>query len=179
MAVGRRVGFEMDAGLYSGSYSYNGVGTFEQVGYGNPTGLGTMGNWADAPRVREADVAAPSDMIAPGDSILLGLSSFAGLKDIVKPVGDLDFGLYLPLSPSEAEVYNEVVRSLPTDDPVARMYRGRHGGLWNVVVCDGHIETLRPAALWYLSKPNIARRWNRDHLPHNSLWATNGPPPPP
>ena len=174
-------GFEMDASAYSGSYSYNGIGTDRLAGDEmNTTGLGTRGVWFGAGPVREADVAAPSDMIALGDSALVGLSSFAGLPDSLKPVGALDYGLLsTALRSYQGEMYNEMVRGLPTDDPVARMYHGRHGRLWNVAFCDGHIETLRPAALWDLSKPNIARRWNRDHLPHNSLWATNGPPPPP
>ncbi len=177
----RWAGYEMDPGDYSGSYSYNGVGTVMVAGWGaNTTGLGTMGDWASAGPVREGDVAAPSDMIALGDSALLGLSLFRARGDTVKPVGELDFSLSSELlSPYKAEVYNERVRGLPTDDPVVRMYHGRHGGRWNVMFCDGHSESLKPAALWDLSKPNIARRWNRDHLPHNSLWATNGPPPPP
>ncbi len=173
-------GFETYADAYSGSYSYNGVGTVNVAGYGaRTTGLGTMGDRFSAGPVREANLAAPSDMIALGDSPLVGLASFGGGLDTVKPVGDLDFAMWLPSSPYQAEMYNEIVRGLPGDDPVAKMYRGRHGGRWNVMFCDGHSENLRPAALWDLSKPNIARRWNRDHLPHNSLWATNGPPPPP
>jgi prepilin-type N-terminal cleavage/methylation domain-containing protein/prepilin-type processing-associated H-X9-DG protein len=177
----RWTGYEMEAGDYSGSYSYNGVGTFPVAGDGNVTrGLGDVEPSAFHGQVKEANVAAPSDMIALGDSMLLGLSLFGGVPDNVKPVGNLDFVMRPPsLSPYPAEVYNEVVRGLPADDPVAKMYPGRHGGRWNVMFCDGHSENLRPAALWDLSNPNIARRWNRDHLPHNSLWATNGPPPPP
>ncbi len=175
------MGFEMYANAYSGSYSYNGIGTGQVDPWGrNTIGLGTTEDSADSRPVREANVAVPSDMIALGDSILAGVSSFALGPGTVKPAGDLDFSLPpVGSRPDQAEVYNEMVRGLPGDDPVARMYRGRHGERWNVMFCDGHSESLKPAALWDLSKPNIARRWNRDHLPHNSLWATNGPPPPP
>ncbi len=186
----RWAGWEMDARDYSGSYSYNGVGTDLLAGDEantsgwtvglNTTGLGTMGGWLNAGPVREPDVATPSEMIALGDSVLVRLSDFGGVRDTVKPVGNLDYSLLTTvLRSDQAEMYNEMVRGLPGDDPVARMYRDRHGGRWNVVFCDGHSESLKPAALWDLSKPNIARRWNRDHLPHNSLWGKNGPPPPP
>jgi prepilin-type processing-associated H-X9-DG protein len=41
----------------------------------------------------------------------------------------------------------------------------RHLGLWNVVFCDGHVECLTAAQLWYPCN-NVAQRWNRDHQPH-------------
>ena len=42
----------------------------------------------------------------------------------------------------------------------------RHGGRWNVVLCDGHVENQRVGELFDVQREEVTRRWNRDHLPH-------------
>ncbi len=43
----------------------------------------------------------------------------------------------------------------------------RHGGKWNALFCDQHIEAFSSSGLFDIRQDNIARRWNRDNLPHN------------
>ncbi len=43
----------------------------------------------------------------------------------------------------------------------------RHGGRWNVLFCDQHIENLTTKGLYDVSQDSIAQRWNIDQLPHN------------
>ncbi len=178
---------------YSGSYGYNAEGMGGFWGGGRTpgkdpdgelpwSGLGMQGGPngnASAP-VREGQVAVPSDMLALADSTMISATDFL-VQDKGPPLGmfllDCGFSSTRPLD-DIGRFYNQAVRGLP-DSPVARAYRGRHGGLWNVVFCDGHTESLRPAALWDLSKPLAARRLTRDHRPHNPLWAANGTPAPP
>ena len=57
----------------------------------------------------------------------------------------------------------------PEFEPYARSARymlKRHGGMWNVGFCDGHVQGLRPMALWDFREEQIVRRWNRDHQGH-------------
>jgi prepilin-type processing-associated H-X9-DG protein len=48
--------------------------------------------------------------------------------------------------------------------------RRRHRGMWNVVFCDAHVESLKPAALWDPRVDAVVRRWNRDHQPHRDYF---------
>lgn len=43
--------------------------------------------------------------------------------------------------------------------------RKRHGGLFNVLLLDGHVESMRPSKLFGHSDEAL-RRFNNDHLPH-------------
>lgn len=45
----------------------------------------------------------------------------------------------------------------------------RHRGLFNVVFCDGHVESLKTNRLFGLSE-SITQRWNRDNDPHTGAW---------
>ncbi len=48
---------------------------------------------------------------------------------------------------------------------LARLKR-RHGGRWNVLFCDGHVENLSVAESFDVRRDEVLRRWNRDDLPH-------------
>ena len=53
----------------------------------------------------------------------------------------------------------------PKHGKVVRAHRERHGGLFNVAFCDGHIEGIKKAKLFTTDEP-ILRRWNNDNQPH-------------
>ena len=42
----------------------------------------------------------------------------------------------------------------------------RHGGRWNEVFCDGHVENGRLEKFFDWRKDEVLRLWNRDNEPH-------------
>jgi prepilin-type processing-associated H-X9-DG protein len=42
----------------------------------------------------------------------------------------------------------------------------RHGGSWNMVYCDGHVEHGGVRTFFDWSSDEVVRRWNRDNQPH-------------
>ena len=49
------------------------------------------------------------------------------------------------------------------------VYQRRHGTRFNVVFCDGHVETLKISDLFTTRSDAILGRWNNDGLPHREL----------
>jgi prepilin-type processing-associated H-X9-DG protein len=47
----------------------------------------------------------------------------------------------------------------------------RHGGRWNMVFCDGHVESLRTRDLYDVRRDSVLQRWNYDHMPHREQLA--------
>jgi prepilin-type N-terminal cleavage/methylation domain-containing protein/prepilin-type processing-associated H-X9-DG protein len=97
----------------------------------------------------ESEVKSPSQMIAIGDSLIIappGLSN---------------------LTPPYVLGMNALYQSY---DPFYRgrsWYNRRHPGpKWNVVFCDGHIETLKSLQLFDSTNSAVRRRWNFDLEPH-------------
>jgi len=45
----------------------------------------------------------------------------------------------------------------------------RHGGMYSVGFCDGHVESARPEK-FFKASDDVIRRWNIDHEPHRELW---------
>jgi prepilin-type processing-associated H-X9-DG protein len=39
----------------------------------------------------------------------------------------------------------------------------RHGGPWNMALCDGHVEGGKLRKFYNLNDENVARRWSRDN----------------
>jgi len=98
-------------------------------------------------------------MIAIGDAVLI--------PDSLRPTG---FPLYGVNNISEfsslASVYDAIMRGVPAKDSAVQAMKQRHGGLWNVVFCDGHVEGLKPSDLFNITNPTVMQRWNIDHQPH-------------
>jgi prepilin-type N-terminal cleavage/methylation domain-containing protein/prepilin-type processing-associated H-X9-DG protein len=114
--------------------------------------------------VPENGILSPSDMIAFGDAAFdkVGVGSVSGAP----PCGCINFG----------QAFRWDFPSLYVDDRLLRSSAQRHGGLWNVGFCDGHVENLRTRKLFDFTNPDVARRWSSDHQPHNQGW--HQPPPP-
>jgi prepilin-type N-terminal cleavage/methylation domain-containing protein len=142
-------------GFPVGSYGYNWIGALNRLTrtrYG-AYGLGGFANdvWdMDIPRVPlpQSRVLAPSEMFAIADSRLPFWATGPG-----DPQGtcviDIGFNtLALPLH--------------MLSDPL------RHGRNYNVVCCDGHVDSMPPHLLF--NPTNSAVRWNSDHQEHPEAW---------
>jgi prepilin-type processing-associated H-X9-DG protein len=98
-------------------------------------------------------------MIAIGDAVLM--------PDSLRPFGLPLYGLFnLSEFSSLTSVYDAIMKGLPAKDSGVQAMKQRHGGRWNVVFCDGHIEGLKPSDLFNITNPAVMQRWNIDHQPH-------------
>ncbi len=131
-----------------GSYGYNGGG----AGLNNTEeyfGLGPIIFWSNAqgnlvPPVSQAEVRVPSDMLAIGDS-LMKVEMMAGGSDFWR------------CRNPEATVLADAPYALP------------HGKNYNVLLCDGHVVSIKPSVLF--DPTNTASMWNYDNQPHPELWS--------
>ncbi len=151
----------------AGSYGYNWTGGSlyrdPLLGLGGgPARIGRPSVWD----VRESEVSNPSGMIALGDAALL-LAPAGESKG--KIVGCSNLAEALWNIPVRIDLGMERPPTLPGDydSPVVAMRR-RHGGRWNIVFCDGHVENVRTKALCGRSD-DVLKRWNKDNLPHRDL----------
>ena len=139
--------------VHDPSYGYNQWGILDFFGKnGTPLYLGLGGNYngtAAQKPVGDSEVVAPSDMIAIGDGYegstngTLQRSVMIIQRDIPRPPppkGQVDYGT-----------------------PAARLL---HRGKWNVVFCDGHVESPSIKELFFDRTDASLRRWNKDNQPH-------------
>jgi prepilin-type processing-associated H-X9-DG protein len=147
----------------NGAYAYTGgsdlFAAWTVSGLG--LGRGLMGS------VRENEVMNPSRMISIGDATIDGQFTaprFAG--------GPKEFDLtgitaapwfwHLPMARfSSALPEND--RSLNVQDKAMLQ---RHGGRWNEVFCDGHVENGSLEKFFDFRKDEVLKLWNRDNLAH-------------
>jgi prepilin-type N-terminal cleavage/methylation domain-containing protein len=122
----------------------------------------------DVRLVRESEVVAPADMIAVGDADLWGW--------VGPPMPDVEGDGCLSLHPEVVALLGIASRGVDPADPftskAVRYMARRHGGMWNVVFCDDHVEGLKAMALWNPRSASIVQRWNRDHQPHLEILTT-------
>jgi prepilin-type processing-associated H-X9-DG protein len=109
-------------------------------------------------------------MIAIGDCPLLDIGvpitddyghawSFWGFAELSEAVYSWGVGYELGMTMPPWQNAN-AVRS-------ATWMRKRHAGRWNIVFCDGHLESFRSTKdLFNYRSDDLLRRWNRDHVPH-------------
>ena len=157
-----------------GSYGYNFSGG-PDLSSGN---LGLGGNWGGlqvlwTSQVAESKVIAPSDMIGLGEAVIASPDDKYSTHPEI-PWGWTALDASVVLTP-EFPYYRATVYGVPADNRGVKAMKQRHNGRWNIGFCDGHVETLRPPQLFKFQDETIARRWNKDHQPHNRGWI---PPPP-
>jgi prepilin-type N-terminal cleavage/methylation domain-containing protein/prepilin-type processing-associated H-X9-DG protein len=164
-----------------GSYGYNTAGVFSaQPEWLNYKGLNGGEYNINAgpgsfPR-KENEVLKPGDMIAFGDAILAEPpqlteqqgAAFAGVTSGLESLCYFFVNRF---------IYNPIMRGLPKGDPRIAAYAQRHGGRWNVVFCDTHVENLKTKALFNVADSDVARRWNADNQPHTDYWVAPEPVP--
>jgi len=167
------------ADFAGGSYAYNSYGWVDAWDQAGPAPLESWSQGLGgilvtvpgaSPRIYkptpENRVACPSDMVAIGDAPFWPILTQFSQVDKV-PVGCMDFSTAFIYYPS---FYGEVFGGQPANDPNVQAMPRRHGGRWNTAFCDGHVENLRAKSLFDFTNPDVARRWNSDHLPHNEQW---------
>jgi prepilin-type N-terminal cleavage/methylation domain-containing protein/prepilin-type processing-associated H-X9-DG protein len=165
-----------------GSYGYNvygvGPGPWDCVwAYSGKLGLGgehfrpgyTPTGRKDLRSIREDEAVNPSDLIAIGDAIVdrygwepAGHADATSAREILGP--DLiQITRILGISP---QILNPPTTRTDADVKAMRaVLRRRHGGRWNVLFCDGHVESLTTANLFDTRKASVRMRWNNDNLP--------------
>ena len=147
-----------------GAYGYNAGGVADKwstdPGYGLPPrnlqfGLGgavltrPIHDESCLGLIKENTVARPSRMFAVADSVLGGRRQATG-----EETGLTDISVYI------------VTPDLAAPWWLRADLRQRHGGRWNILSCDGHVETLRTRELFGHRNPEVRRRWNNDDQPH-------------
>jgi len=164
-----------------GGYAYNveGFNNGVQMDSDFPTFRG-LGGDGDTVPTRESMVASPSDMVALGDTFLVqgtvdtlvnGNTPYRWETGTIW-AGDLTS---LDMVFQNLGVYNAVMHGQPgptgtgwgSASMAPEAMKRRHGGRWNVVFCDGHVEGRKPTELFNFRNPMVARRWNIDYQPHN------------
>jgi prepilin-type N-terminal cleavage/methylation domain-containing protein/prepilin-type processing-associated H-X9-DG protein len=144
-----------------GAYAYNGYPPSKQgsgVFFNTDGGLGWGGTNATVP-VSAGTISRPSQMIAVGDSTInsIGGASTSGVYGFTwAPI----FRSWFSAPPGFPSL-----RPSPMP-PELRIMTQRHGGRWNMVFCDGHVEHERPEKFFNYYSDEAISLWNRDHQPH-------------
>lgn len=126
--------------------------------------------------IRESEVAHPSQMIALGDSMLfwvsMGTPVFSYLGYDAYGAGG-GFGME-PIR-AQLKLGPGIGSDKTTIDNSLRGIQDRHGGRWNTVFCDAHVESMKTAEMFDPRKDQILRRWHKDGLPHREWLGFNSP----
>ena len=103
--------------------------------------------------ISETSVKAPDDLIAFGDN-------FTVYRDrlMVNSLGVI----------SRSASGFEPTHGGTVEDSIRSSSR-RHGGIANVVFCDGHVAGMKFAPLFFDESDDALRRWNNDHEPHREV----------
>jgi prepilin-type processing-associated H-X9-DG protein len=142
--------------------------TLNAQGTDRMTPRGVDGDWPEPPLpfpeiitpVREANIRAASDLIALGDVVMYDMSARSippGPFPLISIAGNFNFPEY-----QKNATKPERIAALPAESQ-------RHRGLFNVVFCDAHVESLKTNKLFGVTE-TVTRRWNRDHEPHAGAW---------
>lgn len=123
----------------------------------------------DVRLIREGEVPVPSQMIAIGDAVLTTFADYGwGCTGDAElgPVGTGEIAIAAGLGLARGQPYFDSTAWDQWINPSLAAMRRRHGGPWNVVFCDGHVENRSMKELFYGRSQTVLQRWNRDRLPH-------------
>ncbi len=156
-------GFYSSRGAWVGAYGYNGGA--DRVQHGTdvlggrivvfPGGLGDDGNGQP---VREAAVLDPAQMVALGDSMIMGVGNEP--SEVIGVLSDPWFNFVQGFGAPTGGP--GVAPPIPLNRPEQLMTR-RHGGLWNMAFCDGHVENGPPQKYFNYASDDVLSLWNPDH----------------
>jgi prepilin-type N-terminal cleavage/methylation domain-containing protein len=99
--------------------------------------------------VKDIEVRSPSRMIAIGDS------------SIVSPEPDGPYAMGITIAPWMPTLAFDTTLTLQD-----RAMLQRHGGHWQEVFCDGHVENGSWKVFFDFSNDETSKIWNRDNQPH-------------
>ncbi|MBU6401201.1 MAG: DUF1559 domain-containing protein [Verrucomicrobia bacterium] len=163
-----------------GSYGYNAYGMLGIWGMPHPPWLGIgFDGWTSTNAgfglsfipIPASRVLHPSDMTALGDAVLIDRMN---LDSAVLPgvpqrrnyigLGNLDLNeqVGVTVSGSLAGRVGSNAASLADEER-------RHNGLWNILSCDGHVESLKLKRLFSTTDLGMMQRWNNDDVAHAEL----------
>jgi prepilin-type N-terminal cleavage/methylation domain-containing protein/prepilin-type processing-associated H-X9-DG protein len=141
----------------NGAYAYN-LGAWGFSGSSSSRSL-------NQPRpVRETEVINPSRMISIGDSTILSPNPISAQTDTSLNGGLVMAPWYWHLA--SARFSSRLQETEKTLTPQDKSMLQRHGGRWNQVFCDGHVENGNLEKFFDFRKDDVLRLWNRDYEPH-------------
>jgi prepilin-type N-terminal cleavage/methylation domain-containing protein/prepilin-type processing-associated H-X9-DG protein len=149
-------------GGLTGAYAYNG-GDGGVVIKGVVLD-GRLGGTSFIGPARDSSIISPSRMIAMGDAT-------------IEPGSQLPAGFpqgYPSGIPNGPYFFEMLVgppwpTGFPTEshfDPTQLLMFRRHGGQWNTVFCDGHVESGRSPKFYNYLSDEVLSLWSRDHQAH-------------
>jgi len=151
-----------------GCYGYNswGVGPAGVGGDVPGLGLGLEVNAAGLP-VSETQVLHPANMFAMADAELTAITRSWWPMAVrgVQPCLYMEL-MHIPAGHSNAQQAYAIGLA-------DGFYQRRHNARFNVLFCDGHVETLKISQVFTTLSDDVLRRWNNDGQPH--LEAIGGP----
>jgi prepilin-type N-terminal cleavage/methylation domain-containing protein/prepilin-type processing-associated H-X9-DG protein len=135
---------------FAGNPRYRKSGATEVLGLGGTMGFpDEVSLWVRA--TREPDVRNPAEMLGIGDGYLANAANGAEVDSAA-------------LMPSDSLGRNAAGSlSLPGSN-FRRNAEGRHRGLLNMVICDGHVEEAKINTWYFSDEERHARRWNIDNV---------------
>jgi prepilin-type N-terminal cleavage/methylation domain-containing protein/prepilin-type processing-associated H-X9-DG protein len=149
----------------TGAYAYNAADgmSLTTFGFGGVPLDQPFINLNQLRSIKEFQVVNPSRMIALGDSMILP----------PEPDGPYHMG-----GPAAPWFWHLAIASFSTNLSVAdqsltthdKAMLQRHGGRWNQVFCDGHVENGDVAKFFDYRKDEVLTFWNRDNQPHRERW---------
>ncbi len=134
----------------NGGYAYNasdGV-RLAPFGFGGVPIDDPFTNLSQLRPIRETEVVNPSRMISIGDCTIVANSS----------AGDSEL-MGITVAPWPWLGWED-------QTPQGHAMKERHGGRWNELFCDGHVEGGGVNAFLDFTKDGVIRLWNRDNQPH-------------
>jgi prepilin-type N-terminal cleavage/methylation domain-containing protein/prepilin-type processing-associated H-X9-DG protein len=144
-----------------GAYGYNagGYDYWTSLGLGWKTNASSpSSNWDPTGAIREGDVSCPSDMVAMADAVLEVCFPYP-------PFSVIGQDLLFAIPPLGSGWVTELGYPNPTPGSIDLQPK-RHGGVWNVLFCDGHVQALTTKAFLDPRSDAVVQRWNRDHVAH-------------
>jgi prepilin-type processing-associated H-X9-DG protein len=146
-----------------GSYGYNdhGVAWGYQALLKN-TLMGIGGGFT------HANPAVTSDFLATKDTQVLMPSRMIAIGDASLGADGTGWALL-----DDGFAYHTIMdmEDMPNAATAAALAkrRQRHGGRWNILFCDGHVELLKTRTAFDYHQDEVLRLWNYDHQPHREL----------
>jgi prepilin-type N-terminal cleavage/methylation domain-containing protein/prepilin-type processing-associated H-X9-DG protein len=173
-------GYDQVQGIYLsppyglvGAFAYNGGsggvliggigGTPITVGEAPLLSGGLGGNTTNGP-ARESTIISPSQLIAIGDSAIEPSTGLGGGSPPGYPSGIPAAPYFFPILVGPPWPLGFPTVSLP--DPLQQLMFRRHGGRWNMVFCDGHVENGGAPKFFNYYSDDVLSLWNTDHQAH-------------
>jgi prepilin-type N-terminal cleavage/methylation domain-containing protein/prepilin-type processing-associated H-X9-DG protein len=163
-AVGGQSGHDDTTSSHYGSYALNRIGAQEVSGT-TPLRLGLLF------QLQEHQIVSPGNMIAVGDSLLHIFTFHDSYKYAPRGKAILGWGNFGPFDAKALWPEFGLIPKTPASDAprIRTLTKRRHGGQFNMLFADSHVEGARPPSIFDIRRDDILQRWNWDNLPHREL----------